>query len=167
MPTYTIDQYAAINNWAAIDALGSRARAKGVALQREKLRDECTLRDVNDEVIPFVAFKRELVEGKLVAAAAIVDERRDDAGGMQCLVKWLDSAEENTWVPETNCNEALLNAWRCAKSGGGGGGGGGGVWVPDRRAVLRNEMKQAVSLTGVGGVSAVLVKWGVATIVAH
>ena len=62
MPTYTIDQYAAINNWAGIDALG---RAKGVVLQREKLRDECTLRDANDEVIPFVAFKRELVEGKL------------------------------------------------------------------------------------------------------
>ena len=53
MPTYTIDQYAAINNWAAIDALGSRARAKGVALQREKLRDECTLRDANGEVVPF------------------------------------------------------------------------------------------------------------------
>ena len=27
---------------------------------------------------------------------------------MQCLVKWLDSAEENTWVPETHCNEAKL-----------------------------------------------------------
>ena len=65
MPTYTIDQYADINGWAGIDALGSSRRAKGVALQREKLRDECTLRDANDEVIPFVAFKRELVEGKL------------------------------------------------------------------------------------------------------
>ena len=45
MPTYTIDQYAAINNWAGIDALG---RAKGVVLQREKLRDECTLRDMHE-----------------------------------------------------------------------------------------------------------------------
>ena len=44
MPTYTIDQYADINGWAGIDALGSSRRAKGVALQREKLRDECTLR---------------------------------------------------------------------------------------------------------------------------
>lgn len=43
MPTYTIDQYADINGWAGIDALGSSRRAKGVALQREKLRDECTL----------------------------------------------------------------------------------------------------------------------------
>ena len=65
MQTYTIDQYAENNNWADIDALDSARRAKGVALQREKLRDECTLRDANDEVIPFVAFKRELVEGKL------------------------------------------------------------------------------------------------------
>ena len=45
MPTYTIDQYADFNGWAGIDALGSSRRAKGVALQREKLRDECTLRD--------------------------------------------------------------------------------------------------------------------------
>ena len=42
MPTYTIDQYADFNGWAGIDALGSSRRAKGVALQREKLRDECT-----------------------------------------------------------------------------------------------------------------------------
>ena len=51
MPTYTIDQYADFNGWAGIDALGSSRRAKGVALQREKLRDECTLRDANDEVL--------------------------------------------------------------------------------------------------------------------
>ena len=43
MQTYTIDQYAENNNWADIDALDSARRAKGVALQREKLRDECTL----------------------------------------------------------------------------------------------------------------------------
>ena len=48
MPTYTIDQYADINGWAGIDALGSSRRAKGVALQREKLRDECTLRDMHE-----------------------------------------------------------------------------------------------------------------------
>ena len=41
MPTYTIDQYADINGWAGIDALGSSRRAKGVALQREKLRRQC------------------------------------------------------------------------------------------------------------------------------
>ena len=75
MPTYTIDQYADFNGWAGIDALGSSRRAKGVALQREKLRDECTLRDANDEVIPFEAFKRELVAGKLVDGVWVPDRR--------------------------------------------------------------------------------------------
>ena len=115
MPTYTIDQYADINGWAGIDALGSSRRAKGVALQREKLRDECTLRDANDEVIPFVAFKRELVEGKL--------------------------------EPDPNDPDKK-------------------IWVPDRRAVIRNKMKHANSLTGEGGVKAVLVALGVTSIVA-
>ena len=60
---HTIDQYATANNWADIDALGSRTRrAKGVVEQRRLLRDGCTLRDVNDEVIPFEAYKGELVE---------------------------------------------------------------------------------------------------------
>ena len=53
MPTYTIDQYADINGWAGIDALGSSRRAKGVAVQRRLLRDVCTLRDANGEVVPF------------------------------------------------------------------------------------------------------------------
>ena len=104
MPTYTIDQYAANNNWAAIDALGSRLAPKA---SRCSVRSFATsARCVTSTTRSSVCGLRDLVE-ELVAAAAIVDERRDDAGGMQCLVKWLDSAEENTWVPETNCNEAL------------------------------------------------------------
>ena len=59
----TIDQYANNMNWAAIDALGSRTRrAKGIAAQRRLLRDVCTLRDANGEVVPYEAFKGELVE---------------------------------------------------------------------------------------------------------
>ena len=42
-----------------------------------------------------------------------------------------------------------------------------GVWVPDRRKVLRNDMKHTNSLTGAGGVLAVLLSWGVATIEEH
>ena len=112
---YTIHQYATNNNWAGLDAFGSpQQRRSALALQRRKLRDECTLRDADDEVIPFVAFKRELVEGKL-------DDPND---------------------PDKK------------------------IWVPDRREVLRIEMKHADSLTGAGGVLAVLVAWGVTTIVA-
>ena len=40
------------------------------------------------------------------------------------------------------------------------------IWVPDRRAVLRNKMKHANSLTGEGGVLAVLNALGVTSIVA-
>ena len=107
---HTIDQYATANNWADIDALGSRTRrAEGVVEQRRLLRDECTLRDANGEVVPYEAFKGELVEGKLVD----------------------------------------------------------GIWVPDRRKVLRNDMKHTNSLTGEGGVRDVLHGWGVVTIAVH
>ena len=85
---YTIFEYAANKNWGGIDALDSRTRrAKGVAVQRRLLRDVCTLRDANGEVVPFEAFKGELVEGKLVD----------------------------------------------------------GIWVPDRRKVLRNDMKHTMT----------------------
>ena len=51
---YTIFEYAANKNWGGIDALDSRTRrAKGVAVQRRLLRDGCTLRDANGEVVPF------------------------------------------------------------------------------------------------------------------
>ena len=51
---YTIFEYAANKNWGGIDALDSRTRrAKGVAVQRRSLRDACTLRDANGEVVPF------------------------------------------------------------------------------------------------------------------
>ena len=51
---YTIGQYAAKENWYGIDALDSHPRrAKGVAVQRRLLRDACTLRDANGEVVPF------------------------------------------------------------------------------------------------------------------
>ena len=51
---YTINQYAAKEDWGGIDALDSRTRrAKGVAVQRRLLRDACTLRDANGEVVPF------------------------------------------------------------------------------------------------------------------
>ena len=51
---YTIFEYAANKNWGGIDALDSRTRrAKGVAVQRRLLRDVCTLRDANGEVVPF------------------------------------------------------------------------------------------------------------------
>ena len=60
---YTIFEYAANKNWGGIDALDSRTRrAKGVAVQRRLLRDVCTLRDANGEVVPYEAFKGELVE---------------------------------------------------------------------------------------------------------
>ena len=73
---YTIFEYAANKNWGGIDALDSRTRrAKGVAVQRRLLRDVCTLRDANDEVIPFEAFKRELVAGKLVDGVWVPDRR--------------------------------------------------------------------------------------------
>ena len=39
MPTYTIDQYADINGWAGIDALGSSRRAKGGARAVELLSE--------------------------------------------------------------------------------------------------------------------------------
>ena len=96
---YTIFEYAANKNWGGIDALDSRTRrAKGVAVQRRLLRDACTLRDANGEVIPFEGNKGELVEGKLVEE---------------------ESGEK--------------------------------IWAPDRRKVLRNDMKHADSLTGAGG----------------
>ena len=51
---YTIFEYAANKNWGGIDALDSHTRrAKGVAVQRRLLRDVCTLRDANGEVVPF------------------------------------------------------------------------------------------------------------------
>ena len=89
---YMTHQYAAIKGWAAIDALEPRTRrAKRIAVQRRVLRDECTLRDANGEVVPFDAFNNE----------------------------------------------------------------------------LREEMKHTNSLTGVGGILAVLVAWGVTTIEEH
>ena len=109
MTIHPTQQYVATKGWPAIDAGRGRGRTRKIAVQKRKLRDGCTLRDVNGEVIPFEAYKGELVEGKLVD----------------------------------------------------------GIWVPDRRKVLRNDMKHTNSLTGVGGVLAVLLSWGVATIEEH
>ena len=93
----SVQQFATQENWIAIDTGHRRSRARKNAVQKRKLRDLCTLRDAENNVIPFEAYK-------------------------------------------------------------------GVSWVPDRRKVLRNDMKHTNSLTGAGGVMAVLLSWGVATI---
>ena len=98
MPPTTPAAYAAQKGWAAIDTLRGFSRASKTAVQKRKLRDRCTLFDVNGEIIPFEGCKGELVEGKLV----------ENAFGTM------------VWVPD--CRKVLRNEMKHADSLTGAGG---------------------------------------------
>ena len=59
----TVAQYAAANDWAAIDNhhLGRWVAAKSVVVQRRTLRDNKTLRDANGRVVLY-AIRLKMVE---------------------------------------------------------------------------------------------------------